>query len=49
MTTSTAAPARNPVITAFERNREIQPIRRSASARNSRPVTSAIAATNCAA
>ena len=49
ITTSTAAPARNPVITAFERNREIQPIRRSASARNSRPVAIAIAATNSAA
>ena len=49
MTTSIAAPARNPVTTAFERNRAIQPSRRSASARNSSPVTSAIAATSCAA
>ncbi len=35
ITTSTAAPARNPVITAFERNRAIHPIRKIASRRNS--------------
>jgi hypothetical protein len=49
MTTSTAAPARNPVTTALERKLAIQPIRSSASARNSTPVASAIAATSCAA
>ena len=49
MTTSTAAPARNPVTTAFDRKLAIHPIRRSASSRNSSPVASAIAATSCAA
>ena len=49
ITTSIAAPARNPVITAFDRNCAIQPRRKIASARNSRPVTRAIAATSAAA
>ena len=49
MTTSIAAPARNPVTTAFERKRAIQPSRSAATSRNSAPVTSAIAATSCAA
>ena len=49
MTTSTAAPARNPVTTAFDRNCAIQPSRSTASSRNSTPVASAIAATSCAA
>ena len=49
ITTSTAAPARKPMMTAFERKREIHPSRRSASARNSRPEISAIAATSSAA
>ena len=47
MMTSIAAPARKPVITAFERNRAIQPRRSSAISRNSAPVTSVIAATSC--
>ena len=47
--TSTAAPARKPVITALERNRAIQPSRNSAISRNSAPLTSVIAATSCAA
>ena len=37
MTTSIAAPARNPVITAFDRNCAIHPIRSTASSRNSTP------------
>ena len=49
ITTSTAAPARNPVTTAFERNWAIQPIRSTATSTNSTPVTSVIAATSCAA
>ena len=49
MTTSTAAPARNPVTTAFDRKLAIQPSRKSASNRKSSPVASAIAATSCAA
>ncbi len=49
MTTSTAAPARNPVTTAFERNCAIQPSFNAASRRNSSPVTSVIAATSWAA
>ncbi len=49
ITTSTAAPARNPVITAFERKREIQPSRSSASTRYSSPEASVIAATSSAA
>ena len=49
MTTSTAAPARNPVTTALDRKLAIHPIRRSASSRNNRPVASAIAATSPAA
>ena len=49
MTTSTAAPARKPVTTAFERNWAIQPSLRTASSRNSTPVRSVIAATSCAA
>ena len=47
--TSIAAPARNPVITAFDRNRAIHPIRNTARSRKSTPVTSVIAATSCAA
>ena len=49
ITTSTAAPARNPVITGLDRNRAIHPIRKIASSRNSIPATSVIAATSCAA
>ena len=49
MTTSTAAPARKPVTTAFERNCAIHPSRNTASRRNSSPVASVIAATSCAA
>ena len=49
MTTSIAAPARNPVTTAFERKLAIHPNRKSASSRNSSPVANAIAATSCAA
>ena len=49
ITTSTAAPARNPVTTAFDRKLAIHPSRSTASSRKSRPVTSAIAATSCAA
>ncbi|HEX3454431.1 MAG TPA: hypothetical protein VHS03_07385 [Gaiellaceae bacterium] len=49
MTTSTAAPARNPVITAFERNCAIQPIRNTASTRKRSPVAIVIAATSSAA
>ena len=48
-TTSTAAPARNPVTTALERKRAIQPSRKIASRRKSAPVAIAIAATSCAA
>ena len=48
-TTSIAAPARNPVTTAFERNWAIHPIRKSARSSNRMPVTSVIAATSCAA
>ena len=48
MTTSTAAPARKPVITAFERNCAIHPSRNTASRRNRSPVASVMAATNCA-
>ena len=47
--TSIAAPARKPVITAFERNRAIQPSRNSASSRKRTPVTMVIAATSWAA
>ena len=49
MTTSTAAPARNPVTTAFERKLGDPAHPQSASSRNSTPVASAIAATSCAA
>ena len=49
ITTSTAAPARKPVTTAFERNCAIQPSLNTASSRNSSPVASVIAATSCAA
>ncbi len=49
ITTSIAAPARNPVITGFERNRAIQPIRRTASSRNSTPAARVIAATSSSA
>jgi hypothetical protein len=49
ITTSTAAPARKPVITAFERNCAIQPRRKTAKRRNRIPVTSVIAATSSAA
>ncbi len=46
MTTSIAAPKRKPVMTAFDRKWEIQPILRRASTRKSRPVTRVIAATS---
>ena len=49
ITTSTAAPARKPVITAFERKRAIHPSRSSANTRYSRPEASVIAATSSAA
>ncbi len=49
ITTSMAEPARNPVTTAFDRNRAIQPIRSAATKRKSVPVTIAIAATSSAA
>ena len=49
ITTSIAAPNRNPVMTAFDRNWEIQPILRSASSRNKIPVTKVIAATRATA
>jgi hypothetical protein len=48
MTTSIAAPNRNPVTTALERNCAIQPIRSTARSRNSRPLTRVIPATNAA-
>ena len=48
-TTSTAAPARKPVTTALDRNCAIQPSLKTASSRNSTPVTSVIAATSWAA
>ena len=48
ITTSIAAPKRNPVMTALERNCEIQPIRNRARARNAAPATSVTAATNWA-
>ena len=47
--TSMAAPARNPITTAFERNWAIQPSLKTASSRNRIPVSSVIAATSCAA
>ena len=47
--TSIAAPARKPVITAFERNCAIQPILNNARSRKRTPVTIVIAATSCAA
>jgi len=49
ITTSIAAPARKPVITAFERNCAIQPSLKTARTRKSRPVAMVIAATSCAA
>ena len=49
ITTSTAAPARKPVITGLDRNRAIHPSRKTARSRNSAPVTSVIAATSSAA
>src|SRR5438045_117903 len=49
MTTSIAAPARNPTTTARERKRAIQPSFRAASNTKRAPVTSAIAATSSAA
>ena len=44
-----AAPARNPVITALERNWATQPSRKTANRRKRTPVAIAIAATSCAA
>ena len=49
ITTSTAAPARNPVITGLERNRAIHPIRSTASRRKRTPVRRVIAVTSSAA
>ena len=49
MTTSIAAPARNPVTTARERKLASQPSLRIATSRNRAPVATAIAATSCAA
>ena len=49
MTTSMAAPARNPVTTARERKLASQPSLRMATSRNRAPVAIAIAATSCAA
>ena len=49
MTTSIAAPARNPTTTARERKRAIQPSFKTARSTKSPPVTSAIAATSSAA
>ena len=49
MTTSIAAPARNPVTTARERKLASQPSFRMATSRNRAPVATAIAATSCAA
>ena len=49
ITTSTAAPARKPVITALERKRAIHPSRSSANTRYSSPEASVIAATSSAA
>ena len=49
ITTSTAAPARKPVITAFDRNWAIQPSRKTANSTNRSPVASVIAATSWAA
>ena len=49
ITTSIAAPARNPVTTARDRNRASQPSLKMATSRNSAPVASAMAATSCAA
>ena len=48
-TTSMAAPNKNPVITAFERNCEIQPIFRTARAMKSTPAAIVTAATSCGA
>ena len=49
ITTSIAAPARKPVTTGFDRNRAIQPIRSTASSRNSTPAARVIAATSSSA
>ena len=49
MTTSMAAPARNPVTTARDRKLASQPSLRMATSRNRAPVAIAIAATSCAA
>ena len=49
MTTSIAAPARNPVTTARDRKLASQPSLRMATSRNRAPVAIAIAATSCAA
>ena len=49
MTTSIAAPARNPVTTARDRKLASQPSLRTATRRNRAPVAIAIAATSCAA
>ena len=48
-TTSIAAPNRKPVITAFDKNREIQPILKTASSTKSTPAISVTAATSCGA
>ncbi len=48
ITTSIAAPKRNPVITGFDSSRDSQPIRRTAASRKSNPVATVIAATSCA-
>ncbi len=49
MTTSMAAPARNPVTTALDRKLANQPSFSTATRRNKAPVATAIAATNWAA
>jgi len=46
ITTSIAAPKRDPAITAFDSSSEIQPILKMASSRNNNPVTRVIALTN---
>jgi hypothetical protein len=49
MTTSIAAPKRKPVITGFDRNREINPILNTASTMKSAPAINVTAATSCGA
>ena len=48
ITTSIAAPKRNPVTTARDRKRATHPIRSTASTRNNNPAASVIPATNMA-